>query len=339
MRRAIKRIVHVSLALSILTVTSACVVSPDETPEPDATDITSDPSQEHTEPAEGEQEVIASTTSTSTTLGSDLQINVHALETVNNGLLRLRFEIENKSPENFFLYSGLSDTDNLHSASQVTLIDSINQNRHLSYKQTDGACLCSAIEGTIASGQSVDMWVIFPAPDASVESMTITTPMTPPILDVPISESTETVENSGLSEPEIIPLTMISDNIEDQTGRTESNDEVSIILSSDVLFATGSSDLNSDAEEILAQVATEIDDASSSAVSIDGYADNTGNESINVPLSQERAESVESALSDLITRSGIEFETNGHGSSDPIATNDTEEGRERNRRVSVTFEK
>lgn len=83
----------------------------------------------------------------------------------------------------------------------------------------------------------------------------------------------------------------------------------------------------------------EIDDASSSTVSIDGYADNTGNESINMPLSQERADSVESTLSDLITRSGIEFDTQGHGSSDPIAANDTEEGRERNRRVTVTFEK
>ncbi|GAB2490118.1 hypothetical protein GCM10026982_12990 [Nocardiopsis aegyptia] len=183
------------------------------------------------------------------------------------------------------------------------------------------------------------MWVAFPPPDAPVDSMTVTTPMTPPILDIPISESTEPAESPDLSEPQIIPLTMISDDIEDQTGRTESNEEVSIILSSDVLFQTNSSELSGDAEEILEQVAREIDDASSSTVSIDGYADNTGNESINMPLSQERADSVESTLSDLITRSGIEFDTQGHGSSDPIAANDTEEGRERNRRVTVTFEK
>ncbi|MEE2053580.1 OmpA family protein [Nocardiopsis tropica] len=163
--------------------------------------------------------------------------------------------------------------------------------------------------------------------------------MTPPIMDVPITQSSETVENSGLEEPEIIPLTMISDNIEDQTGRTENNDEVSIILASDVLFETNSADLSADSQEILAQVATEIDDASAGVVNIDGYADNTGNDSVNLPLSRERAEAVEGTLQELVSREGVTFEVEGHGSADPIADNETEEGRERNRRVTVTFAK
>ncbi|WP_249352003.1 OmpA family protein [Nocardiopsis akebiae] len=169
--------------------------------------------------------------------------------------------------------------------------------------------------------------------------MTVTNPLTPPLLNVPISQSSETIESSGLSEPRIIDLVTITDDLEDQTGRTESNEEVSIILSSDVLFETGSDELSTDAEEILQQVATEIDDASSNTVNIAGHADNTGSESINLPLSRGRAEAVESSLSELITRDGISFEVEGYGSSAPIASNDTEEGRERNRRVSVTFEK
>lgn len=132
---------------------------------------------------------------------------------------------------------------------------------------------------------------------------------------------------------------MISDDTDDNTGRTESEDEVSIILSSDVLFETNSAELNSNAHEILEQVAREINDARSPVVNIDGYADNTGSDSVNIPLSQDRAESVKSVLSELVTREGVSFEDEGHGSADPIGDNETEEGRERNRRVSVTFEK
>src|SRR5699024_4469802 len=191
----------------------------------------------------------------------------------------------------------------------------------------------------IPAGGSVDTWVVFPAPPPDVESMLITTPITPPILDVPISASTETIENPGLSDEEILDLTTISDNLEDQTGRSENSDEVSILLSSDVLFDTNSSDINLDSDEILMEVAKESDEASSSVISIDGHADNTGRQSINLPPPQERAEEVSSFLSEAITRDGVKFETEGHGSTDPIADNDTENGRERNRRVSVTFEK
>ncbi|MBR8745236.1 OmpA family protein [Nocardiopsis sp. MG754419] len=170
--------------------------------------------------------------------------------------------------------------------------------------------------------------------------MTVLTPITPPLVDIPISTSTESIDNENLAEPQVLSLTAISDSLEDdQTGRTETPEEVSILLSSDVLFATNSSDLGDEAREILEQVAQEIDDASSTTVSVDGYADNTGNDSINLPLSRDRAESVESALDDLITREGVTFEVEGHGSADPIADNETDEGRERNRRVSVTFEK
>lgn len=170
--------------------------------------------------------------------------------------------------------------------------------------------------------------------------MTVTTPITPPLIDIPISNSSDSEEYSNLGEAQVLNLTTITDSLDnDQSGRTEDSDEVSILLSSDVLFETNKSELNNEAQEILEQVAQEVDDASASVVSIDGHADNTGDDSINVPLSEERAEIVETALNDLVTRSGITFEVEGHGSSDPIADNETEEGRERNRRVSVTFEK
>lgn len=247
--------------------------------------------------------------------------------------------VTNKSGSPFDLGYGLARLNSPLSASEVSLIDEVEHQRYLSYSHNDGSCFCSALDGPIASGASKDLWVIYPAPPENLDAMTVVTPLTPPMIDVPISESSESIESFDLADREILDLISISDDTDTQTGRTEEGEEVSIILSSDVLFDTSSSELNSAAREILEQVAQEIDDASALNVSIDGHADNTGNDSINIPLSRDRAESVESALGDLITREGISFDSEGHGSADPIASNDTEEGRERNRRVTVTFEK
>ncbi|WP_235432154.1 OmpA family protein [Nocardiopsis sp. RV163] len=286
------------------------------------------------------QEVLASSTSSSTAIGDDLQIDVYALENMSPGLLRLRFGVTNKSDSDFTLNFGLTVDDKPNTASRVSLIDAQNQKRILSYERGDGSCVCSTWNGNIASGQTEEMWVAFPPPvTEDVEALTVTTPLTPPLMDIPISQSSETLESEDLASPEILDLTFISDNTEDQTGRTEDGEEISILLSSDVLFETNSAVLSSDAQEILEQVASEIDDASSDVVQVDGHADNTGSESVNVPLSLERAEAVESVLSELVTRGEVTFDVEGHGASDPIADNDTEEGRERNRRVSVTFEK
>lgn len=329
-------------ALTIL-ITSGCVVSSEDYPNTESTEFSPQkPSLESSPSGKDSLEnpqVIASSTTTSTELGNELQIDIYALERLENNLLRLRLGITNKSDKNYRLYRGLGQEGDEYTASAVSLIDSNNRKRYLSLDQSDGKCFCLPLEGNLDSGETGGVWVIYPAPPKEVESMTIVTPLSPPILDVPITSSSEILENSGLADPEILDLTVISDSIEDNTGRTESNEEISIILSSDVLFKTNSSELSSEAQKILEQVATEINGAGSSTVNIDGYADNTGNDSVNLPLSQDRAEEVESVLKELVTRRGVIFEVEGHGSRDPIASNETEEGRERNRRVSVTFEK
>ncbi|WP_444962798.1 OmpA family protein [Nocardiopsis sp. M1B1] len=321
---------------------SGCVVSPEENPPEDRSspNFPSGPATTSSnEPESNGQEIIASSATSSTAIGSDYQIDVYALERVGNELIRLRFGVTNKSGESYFFDDSLGGPENPYSADRITLLDPENRTRHISIDQSDGTCFCSVLNENIPAGGTADMWVIFPEPPSGVASMSVTTPITPPLLDIPVTESPETVENSGLSDPKITPLTMISDDTDDNTGRTESEDEVSIILSSDVLFETNSAELSSNAQEILEQVATEINDASSSVVNVDGYADNTGSDSVNIPLSQNRAESVKSVLSELVTREGVSFEDEGHGSADPIGDNETEEGRERNRRVSVTFEK
>ena len=69
-------------------------------------------------------------------------------------------------------------------------------------------------------------------------------------------------------------------------------------------------------------------------IEVQGYTDNTGNAEANVKLSQMRAEAVVASLTEL----GIAKErltAKGYGAADPVATNDTDEGREQNRRIEV----
>ena len=318
--------------------TSGCIVAPEEenkeNPE-DASDSDGNQEQGGSDPGEP----IARSATTSTTLGMNLRVDILSLERLENETLKLNIQVANESNNHYPFQDALGDMDNMHTPSQITLLDPESQTRHLSHKQSDGSCYCSSADGGISSGDSVNLWAMFPAPPEDVESMTVATPVTAPFFDIPITDSTESYDTQGISTGEIIPLTMITDDLDDNTGRTENDEEVSILLSSDVLFDTGSSDLTSDAEEIIEQVASEIDQSESSTVRVDGHADNRGTDDVNTPLSEERAESVENELSDMVTRDGIEFETEGHGSSDPIADNSTTEGQERNRRVTVTFEK
>ncbi|WP_370011810.1 OmpA family protein [Nocardiopsis sp. LDBS0036] len=334
-----KHLEAATVGVCTLLLVTGCVVNTGDTPRGEGNNQSSSFPSPTAPNGTGNQEAIVSSTTSATSIGQHFQLDVYALEDIGEGRLRLRFGVTNNSSSSFLLYSGLGAPDNPQEASGVTLLDPVNRKRHLNYEQSDGSCFCSSTGGNIAVGETLEMWIIYPTPPNDVESMTITNPLTPPLLNVPISQSSEAIDNPELSEPRIIDLVTITDDLEDQTGRTESSEEVSIILSSDVLFETGSDELSTDAEEILQQVATEIDDASSNTVNIAGHADNTGSESVNLPLSRDRAEAVESSLSELITRDGISFEVEGYGSSEPIASNDTEEGRERNRRVSVTFEK
>jgi outer membrane protein OmpA-like peptidoglycan-associated protein len=65
-----------------------------------------------------------------------------------------------------------------------------------------------------------------------------------------------------------------------------------------------------------------------------GHTDSTGSDSYNLDLSQRRA----SAVADYLTMRGVQsarLGTRGFGESQPIASNDTEEGKAANRRVEI----
>ena len=72
-------------------------------------------------------------------------------------------------------------------------------------------------------------------------------------------------------------------------------------------------------------------------VSIIGYTDSKGTKQYNKELSLRRAESVEEKLIELGLAPEKIIETKGNGDLNPVASNDTEEGRAANRRIEVQF--
>ena len=104
--------------------------------------------------------------------------------------------------------------------------------------------------------------------------------------------------------------------------------------SSVVLFSFNSADIKSEAYPMLNETAMTMKKNPDLSGRIDGYADSTGNEEYNIELSERRAK----AVRDYLVSKGIDPErlsTKGFGVADPVASNDTKEGRAKNRRVEL----
>ncbi len=101
-----------------------------------------------------------------------------------------------------------------------------------------------------------------------------------------------------------------------------------------VHFEVDSADLTSDSTAILDQAVKTLKMKSNLKVEVAAHTDSTASEEYNLELSQRRAKSVY----DYLVAHGIDasrLTTKGYGESQPVADNDTEEGRARNRRVEL----
>ena len=114
----------------------------------------------------------------------------------------------------------------------------------------------------------------------------------------------------------------------------ESDDSIRLIMPGNITFKTDSADINSSFYSVLNSVAKVLNKYSNSTVMVSGHTDSTGSAEYNLDLSRERANSVASYLQGQGVKSS-RFEVLGLGSSNPIASNDTANGRAQNRRVEI----
>lgn len=103
-------------------------------------------------------------------------------------------------------------------------------------------------------------------------------------------------------------------------------------------FKTGSAELTPEAQAAVKGIADILKANATASVKIGGYTDNTGDAKINTKLSDDRAKAVMAA----VVAAGIDkgrVEAEGYGPQFPVASNDTEEGRAKNRRISIRVTK
>jgi OOP family OmpA-OmpF porin len=118
------------------------------------------------------------------------------------------------------------------------------------------------------------------------------------------------------------------------SGFEQVGDNYELGLEDRILFAFDRSDLRPETVQTLAQLAKVLLSVGIDGAMIEGHADSVGDATHNQQLSQLRAEAVKLTFA----RQGMpmsHIRTWGAGESDPIASNDTEEGRRQNRRVVI----
>jgi outer membrane protein OmpA-like peptidoglycan-associated protein len=103
-----------------------------------------------------------------------------------------------------------------------------------------------------------------------------------------------------------------------------------------VRFDTNKSTLTSGAKANLDKLVKVFNEYPDTNIMIYGYTDSTGTPEYNLKLSDERAASVRNYLTNKGLKSG-RFSTTGMGIADPIATNESPEGRSQNRRVEFAI--
>ncbi len=103
-----------------------------------------------------------------------------------------------------------------------------------------------------------------------------------------------------------------------------------------VSFQAGSTSIAGGSTESLDQVAKLLQDNPDKRIRIEGHTDDTGPASVNLRLSQERAQAVARYLESRNV-SPAQLIAKGYGSSQPIADNATESGRARNRRIEISY--
>jgi outer membrane protein OmpA-like peptidoglycan-associated protein len=119
-----------------------------------------------------------------------------------------------------------------------------------------------------------------------------------------------------------------------ETRRTEEG--ILVSLKGDILFDTGKANLKPDASERVNKIAEILAKYPEDRIVVIGHTDNVGNNEINQRLSENRANAVKVAL----LSQGVPAENItvvGMGKSQPIASNNTPEGRAKNRRVELNI--
>ena len=137
-----------------------------------------------------------------------------------------------------------------------------------------------------------------------------------------------------------IPLNPEHEEAPENVDITQDGDEMKLIMPDDILFEFGESEITSEGEQSIKEIAEWLETKEyKGTIKVYGHTDNVGSDAFNQELSENRAKNVHRSLTSYLSNESLyDFEVEGFGKREPIATNETDEGRERNRRVEILIE-
>lgn len=350
----------VSLTAVLTLAASGCGVLPFEQAAPPSAEKPSAPATSApasadatATPAATSQDTREALAKTRGTEDANLKVEVVGLNRVKGKHLVIQIRLSNTGTEEDLPWAAdmgdpTRELGEMNWASGIGVLDARAHTWILPYKPADFPCLCSDQDRDdlpffIKPGQSITVHGVMPAPSGNPATTTVVTPVGPPMPNVSISDDPPT---GDFPDPDAEPVTPVtrsvllpSESLDKSEETADDGKDLQVNLSSDVLFAVDKATLTPRAKAVLARTAKLIDASPATAVKVEGHADSSGNDAINDPLSLRRAQAVQRALSAVLARDGVRFQSKGYGSRRPLYGNDTDEGRRRNRRVTVTFAK
>ncbi|MEM9756630.1 MAG: OmpA family protein [Pseudomonadota bacterium] len=115
---------------------------------------------------------------------------------------------------------------------------------------------------------------------------------------------------------------------------TNTGEELRVVMPEGILFAVDSAAVRADLQADLRALARNVITYRETTIEVVGHTDSTGSDAYNLDLSTRRA----AAVAGILLEEGVDparVTSTGQGEFQPVATNDTAEGRQQNRRVEV----
>ncbi|WP_327295592.1 OmpA family protein [Streptomyces sp. NBC_01197] len=171
-----------------------------------------------------------------------------------------------------------------------------------------------------------------PSPSAPPDS---TTSSPPPTID-PAAPGLRLGDGATLAASHVLDIKSVVEDLGGEERREDTNADVTFALQAEVLFPKDSPKLNPEARARIKAIADEALAQHATKVRVFGFTDDLGSYEHGKVLSKRRADAVQEELAKSLG-SDVTFDIRGYSEDYPIASNATEEGRTKNRRVEISF--